>query len=136
MNVIQNFFKKYAEVSMSGTPAQLSAFYGKHFVMAGPDGSEIFKNDARFLRWLKHVHDFNVETGLKTMNVQKVTSTEISQNLMMASVNWGGIYEKTGNEIIKFDIHYTLERFKTDLKILLVVSDEDQGKLMKEKGLL
>lgn len=54
----------------------------------------------------------------------------------MASVNWGAIYEKTGNEIIKFDIHYTLERFKTDLKILLVVSDEDQGKLMKEKGLL
>jgi len=133
---IQKFFEKYAEASSKGGPNDIAEFYGKHFVVVGLKESMAFANDEKFLDWLKNVQDFNIQSGLKKMLVRNVTSNTVGKHAIQATVTWGVMFTKTKDEIIEFDIHYMLEIFNADMKIILYISDDDQEQLMKEKGIL
>jgi hypothetical protein len=133
---IQEFFTRYADASLNGSPATIAGFYGKSFIMVGPTGSQAFANDDSFLKWLQGVLDFNKQSGLEKMFVRNIDSLSVGKHIWKATVTWGSQFAKTGNRIIEFDLHYLLEKFESGLKIIMYISDEDQEQLMKAHGIL
>lgn len=136
MDIIENFFERYANTALHGIPSELAEFYGRNFVVVGPKESMAYANDEKFLTWLENVQNFNNQTRLEKMFLRKVRSNMVGKHTIQATVTWGVIYRKTGNKIIEFDIHYILEKFHDEMKIILYVSDDDQEQLMKELGII
>ena len=135
-SIIENFFEKYASVSMKSEPDLHAKLYADDFIAAGPSGSAVFKNDAQFLEWLKRIYDFNKKTGMESIRVISVHDNPISGQYSLASVKWGAKYKKTGEELIHFEITYLLRFFQNQIKILAYISHEDQERVMKKRGIL
>lgn len=136
MSAVREFFDAYADASTRGNAENIAAFYGNSFLVVSPGESRAFSNDEGFLQWLRSVHEFNQQTGLRKMLVRSVNETSFGRHAIHASVTWGALYEKTGDEVIEFTIHYILQQQDSALKIILYSSEDDQEETMKEKGLL
>jgi hypothetical protein len=132
---IREFFARYANASLNGDAATIAALYGENFIMIGPNGSQAFANDQKFLDWLGGVQDFNKQSGMEKIWVRNIDSRGIGNHITQASVTWGSQFASTGNRIIEFDLHYLLEKFEAGLKIIMYISDEDQQQLMKDNGI-
>ena len=52
---VEQFFARYAALSMADDDRAMAAAYAPSFFVAGPKGSMTFANDARFLDWLAQV---------------------------------------------------------------------------------
>jgi hypothetical protein len=133
---LQRFFTDYADVSMSGDPARVAAFYAPNFIAAGPQGSMIFANDATFLEWLRGVSDFNRSAGMQSLAVVDIAGTELSERHTLATVTWGARFEKTGEQLITFAITYLLEAGDGGPKVIAYVSHADQEAEMKRHCLI
>ena len=136
MSNIREFFDAYGEASTAGNEKKIASFYAESFVVAASEESRAFKNDEEFLEWLRSVHEYNKQTGLLQMIVRNVKENPLGRHATHASITWGASYEKTGDEVIEFTIHYILQRRGPKLKIILYSSEEDQAETMKKKGLL
>ncbi len=136
MSNVREFFDAYADASTRGNAKKIAVFYGDSFLVVGPGESRAFNNDGEFLKWLGSVHAFNQQTGLRQLVVRNVSAKPFGRHAIHASVIWGALYEKTGDEVIEFTIRYILQQQDSTLKIIVYASDEDQEKTMKEKGLL
>ena len=53
---VEQFFTRYAALSMGDDDRALAAVYAPSFFVAGPTGSMTFANDAQFLDWLARPH--------------------------------------------------------------------------------
>jgi hypothetical protein len=135
---LQRFFERYADLSLAGNPKAMAALYAPTFIVAGPQGSQAFGNDEKFLDWLRQVDDFNREHGMRSLEVVSVNETELSPIHMLASVRWGARFTKTGDRPVEFEIAYFVEKSDKapEWKILAYVSQRDQEAEMKELGLL
>ena len=111
-------------------------FYSENFIAAGPSGSIAFKNDKKFLTWLKQVQKFNYQSGLQDMRVNKISSSPIGEFYTQAKVRWAARFKKTKKELVKFEITYVLYHPTENLKIVMYISHEDPGELMKKKQIL
>jgi hypothetical protein len=130
------FFREYAKISLGDEPEKLAAFYDEAFLVAGPAGSAAFQNNDDFLVWLRQVHDFNQTSGMTGMEVVGVADSPLSANYTLTTVEWGARFEKTGDELITFEITYILRTSGETPKIVGYISHEDQEEAMKERGLL
>jgi hypothetical protein len=130
-----DFFTRYAELSLGPNPAALAALYAPTFIVAGPQGSQAFANDARFLEWLREVAAFNREHGMNALLVSGLQEMSLSPRHALVTVTWGARFEKTGQSVIEFDISYLLEKDAEQWRILSYVSRSDQDEAMKELGL-
>lgn len=136
MRTIEEFFNAYASASVGGKASLLARFYAPTFMMSTKNEASAFANDQKFMYWLNSLFEFNEKTGLLTMKVRHVDSSAIGDYFSKATVTWAVTYSKTKDEEITFDIHYILNHYGDDFKILLYISEIDQEELMKEKGLL
>lgn len=134
-SVIKNFFETYALVSMEPNLERHASLYAGEFIAAGPSGSAAFKNDGKFIEWLKQVHDFNKKIGMEALRAVSVSSDPISDKYSFATVEWGAKFKKTGEKLIRFEITYLLQFIENEPKILAYVDHEDQEKAMKELGI-
>jgi hypothetical protein len=64
---------------MAGDAEHLASFYAPLFIVAGPQGSAGFPNDAYFLRWLRGVFAFNRRAGLESMQPVDVREDRLSE---------------------------------------------------------
>jgi hypothetical protein len=136
MRSIHSFFREYGDLSLGDDPQAIAACYTESFIAAGPKGSMSFKNDKKFIKWLKQVKEFNAKTGMQDLKVIKVKSTAIGNFCTSATVTWAAVFEKRKAEPVKFDITYFLYHPEdTSPKIMMYISHEDQEEVMKEKGL-
>ena len=120
---------------MAAEPRRTSAFYAPQFLVAAPNGSAVYSNDATFLDWLRSYYEFNVQVGLSSMEAVSVEERELSAKHALATVHWGAKFEKTGDELITFEITYLLENTEDGWKILGYVSHADQMEEMQRLGL-
>lgn len=130
------FFEQYARASRSPDPTPLAAMYADTFIVGGPQGSQAFANDARFLEWLRQVHAFNQTHGMQALEVGLVDAGTLSPAHLLATVTWVARFATTGDRRIEFKIHYLLETHGGSWKILSYISEADQEEAMKELGLL
>ena len=133
---VEQFFTRYAELSMADDDRATAAMYAPSFVVAGPTGSMTFANDAQFVDWLAHVRAFNREHGMHAVSPAAVRQTVLSPLHVLAQVRWRARFEKTGDRPIEFEIAYLIERAGESWRVLGYVSERDQEEEMRALGLL
>ena len=129
------FFQRYAGLSMGDDHRALAAMYAPSFFVAGPKGSATFANDAKFLEWLAQVREFNRQHGMKAMAPVAVRETPLSPLHTLAQVRWSARFEKTGDRAVEFDIAYLLERADESWRVMGYISERDQEEEMQALGL-
>ena len=73
---LDGFFSRYAALSLGPQPEALAGLYAPTFIVGGPQGSQAFTNDVRFVEWLRQVANFNRQHGmcdLTAMSIRDVT---------------------------------------------------------------
>lgn len=133
---IEQFFSRYAALSMGDDGRALAAMYAPSFFVAGPTGSMTFANDARFLDWLAQVRAFNRQHGMRALSPKAVRETVLSPLHVLAQVRWSLRFEKTGDRAVEFEIAYLMERAAESWRVLGYVSERDQEQEMRAHGLL
>ncbi len=133
---LQTFFERYAELSLHGDPKALAALYAPTFLVAGPQGSQAFTNDDRFVEWLSGVARFNEEHGMQSLAPLSIRDMHLSPMHTLAAVRWGARFEKTGDRAVEFTIAYLLEQTEGGWKVLGYISEREQEEEMKSLGLL
>ena len=133
---LDQFFSRYAELSLGPHPEALAGLYAPMFIVGGPEGSHGFANDGHFLEWLKQVAAFNREHGMRALTVVSIDGIELSPLHTLATVTWGARFHKTGHRLIEFAISYLLEKSDRDWRILSYISRSDQNAEMAKEGLL
>src|SRR5688572_20252445 len=115
---LPQFFEEYAARSTGAHPEALTSFYAKTFIVAGPEGSQAFTNDAEFVAWLKQVGEFNREHGMRELCVLALDEAPLSPRHTLATVRWGARFERTSDRLIEFQIAYLMERSDAGWKVL------------------
>jgi hypothetical protein len=133
---VEQFFTRYAALSMGDDDRALAAMYAPSFFVAGPTGSMTFANDARFLEWLAHVRAFNRQHGMRAVSPAAVRETVLSPLHVLAQVRWSARFEKTGDRATEFEMAYLLETAGESWRVLGYVSARDQDEEMRALGLL
>jgi len=133
---VEQFFTRYATLSMGDDHRAMAEMYAPSFFVAGPKGSAVFENDARFLDWLAQVHAFNRQHGMRAVSPAAVQETELSPLHVLAQVRWSARFEKTGDRAVEFEIAYLIERAEKSWRVLGYVSERDQEEEMRALGLL
>ena len=133
---LRTFFRRYATVSRGPDPEKLARFYDTSFLAAGPKGGAAFNNDSAFLSWLRRVHDFNVQSGMRSIEAGEIEEIVVSADYTLATVAWAATFEKTGVAPIRFSISYLLRQSGDELKVVAYISHEDQEEMMRASGLL
>ncbi len=133
---VEQFFTRYAALSMGDDDRAMAAVYAPSFFVAGPKGSMTFANDARFLDWLAQVRAFNRQHGMRALSPAAVRETVLSPLHVLAQVRWSARFEKTGDRAIEFEIAYLIERAGESWRVLGYVSARDQEEEMRALGLL
>jgi hypothetical protein len=133
---LDQFFRQYASLSTGPQPEALAALYAPTFIVGGPDGSQAFANDARFLEWLRHVAAFNRQHGMRAIEPISIRDMALSPRHTLATVTWGARFEKTGDRVIEFEISYLLEKADERWQLLAYISRSDQNAEMAKEGLL
>jgi hypothetical protein len=136
-SALELFFRDYAVASVESPAARIPAFYADSFLVCGPRGSAVFRNDGKFVEWLGQTHEFNQRTGMISMEVVSIEETlSLSINTLLVRVDWGSRFRKTGDRLITFRIAYLLEKVDERWRILAYVSEKDQEEEMRALGVL
>jgi hypothetical protein len=133
---VEQFFTRYAALSMGDDAQAMATVYAPSFFVAGPKGSMTFANDTRFLEWLTHVRTFNRQHGMRALSPAAVRETALSPLHVLAQVRWSARFEKTGDRAIEFEIAYLIELAGESWRVLGYVSARDQEEEMRALGLL
>ncbi len=133
---LHEFFTAYAAHATASAPEPLAALYAHTFIAGGPQGSQAFTNDARFLDWLRQMAAFNRQSGMREMTVASIRDLTLSPLHTLATVRWGARFEKTGDRLIEFDISYLVEKAGGAWRVLAYISAADQEAEMKKHGLM
>jgi hypothetical protein len=133
---VEQFFARYAALSMGDDDRALAAMYAPNFFVAGPTGSGTFANDAKLLEWLAQVRVFNRQHGMNALSPATVRETVLSPRHVLAQVRWSARFERTGSRAIEFDVAYLLESADRSWRMLGYVSARDQEEEMRRLGLL
>jgi hypothetical protein len=133
---LDRFFSRYAQLSTGPRPEDLAPLYAPTFIVGGPEGSQAFANDARFIEWLQQVTTFNRKRGMQALTVVSIRDISLSPLHTLASVTWGARFEATGDRLVEFEISYLLEVSADAWRILAYISRADQQREMERAGLL
>jgi hypothetical protein len=133
---VEQFFTRYAALSLGQDDRAIAAVYAPSFFVAGPTGSMTFVNDARFLDWLAQVRAFNRQHGMSGLSPAAVRETVLSPLHVLSQVRWSARFEKTAARDIEFEIAYLLELAGESWRVLGYVSERDQAEEMRALGLL
>jgi len=133
---VEQFFTRYAALSMGDDDHSMAAMYAPSFFVAGPKGSMVFANDTRFLEWLAQVRAFNRQHGMHAVSPAAVQEATLSPIHVLARVRWSARFKKTGDRAAEFEIAYLVERAGESWRVLGYVSERDQEEEMRALGLL
>jgi len=133
---LRSFFDQYAQATNEMKASTVAGFYADNFIAAGPKGNMAFRNDEKFLQWLNQLKEFNQQTGMGKMRIVQFRESPISGHYQMVTIEWGVTFQKTGDELITFNISYFVDVTGKMPRIIMYISHVDQEDYMREKGLL
>ena len=132
---IESFFEGYAAASLRGDAKVVADHYAGEFIVSGRERSAAYRKDESFLAWLRGVFERNRAIGMASLEVASIHEHRIDDHHAVVTVEWSATFEKTGEERIHFSISYLLRLAERMPLILAYVTHEDEGELMKAKGL-
>lgn len=75
--------------------------------------------------------EFYKSVGQTSAKMFSVHLMPISNEYVIAKTHWGVAFEKTGDEMIEFDISYVAQTALPEPKIILAIAHEDEDDAMK-----
>jgi hypothetical protein len=110
-------------------------FFADAFISAGPKGT-IAQNKNDFMQKAEQASAFYKSIGQTSAKILSKKLLPISNEYTMATLHWGVTFQKTGNELIEFDVTYIVQETEDEPKIILFIAHEDEEEAMKKLGLL
>lgn len=136
---VEAFFREYEAAATSLDPDRVSRHYpADGYVEAGPNGSAVVANDESFREALVQKRRFFRDTlGFRAAQLLVVDQSELSDDYQLATVRWRMEFQPSVSASIdaEFDITYVVRLDETP-QIICYVSHQDEGALLRAKGLL
>ena len=139
---IEAFLRDYVRhynLALSGNPnydAIIDCFT-PCFIGAGPTGVECGRTGDEFRKTLEQAFAFYRQIGAKSMDISRVTTTEIDNGHAMAKVDYRAEYAKPngGQVAIEFSVAYLLQMITSDIKIFAFIAGDEMD-AYKQAGLI
>ncbi len=131
----EKFFKEYEKAFNALDVEKQVPMFAEHFISAGPKGS-IGQSRDEFAKLARQAADFYRKVGQTSAKILSMEETAISKEYSMVKVHWGATFQKTGDQLVEFDVTYFIQNPDTDPKIILFIAHQDEEKAMKELGLM
>jgi hypothetical protein len=112
----------------------ISKNYSDHFISAGPKGT-IAQNKKEFESKAEQASEMYRSIGQNSARIISKKIIPISNEYSMVTVHWGVTFEKTGDEMVEFDVSYIVQDLGSDPKIILFITHQDEAEAMKKLGL-
>jgi hypothetical protein len=112
----------------------IAQHYPDHFISAGPKGT-IAQNKKEFLNKADQASAMYKSLGQNSAKIISKKITEISNEYSLVTVHWGVTFQKTGNEVIEFDVSYIIQEIDDKPSIILFITHQDEAEAMKKLGL-
>ena len=132
---LEKLFLGYETAFKALNVKRAAQFYADTFISAGPKGT-IAQNKKEFLQKAEQASAFYKSVGQTSARIISKNMFPISDQYVLATVHWGVTFQKTGDELIEFDVSYIIYLAGDEPKIILFISHEDEQEAMKELGLL
>lgn len=132
---LEKMFTEY-EKAFSKLDIRTSAeFFADSFISAGPKGT-IAQNKEEFMKKAAQASEFYKSVGQTSAKIISKNFIPISDQYTMAIIHWGVTFEKTGDELIEFDVSYIVHETGAEPKIILFIAHQDEEEAMKKLGLM
>jgi hypothetical protein len=131
---VRLFFDEYGAAFKD--PKKIASCYGDCAIAADPNFVECLKGEKEILTTMKEISAYQEKTGLRSMTPTSLEIGEIAPPFYMTKINWGALFEKTGNKLITFDVTYLIREYEEGFQIITSVSHEEEHKVREELGLL
>jgi hypothetical protein len=130
---LEQLFKKYEKAFAKLEFEKIAELYSDTFISAGPKGT-ITQNKNDFLGKAKQASEFYRSIGQNSAKILSKRELPISNDYTMVTVHWGVTFEKTGDEIIQFDVSYIVQETGNEPKVVLFIAHQDEKEAMKKLG--
>lgn len=131
---VRLFFDEYGAAFKD--PEKIASCYGDCSIAADPNFVGCLKGEREIHKTMKEISAYQVKTGLRSMTPTSLEIGEIAPPFYIAKVNWGALFEKTGNKLITFDVTYLIREYEESFQIVASVAHEEELKMREELGLL
>lgn len=132
----KKFFDDYVKWGDENNAQKVADAYADHFIFADPNGIMPMENNKELVAKYADIDEHYQKVGRTGTYIVSVDTTELDALHYLVKVKFGMTFQKTGDEMITFDISYIIRVVDGTPKILLYISHEDEMKLLKEKGLI
>lgn len=131
---IHILFKIYENAFNELDTATIAKQYANTFIAAGPKGSvAIDKKD--FIKKSKEAAEMYKSLGQNSARLIAKKITPISKEYAMVTAKWGVTFEKTGEQLIEFDISYLIQQIDEEMQVVLFISHQDEEEMISMLGL-
>lgn len=133
MNDLNAYFTTYGESAFD--PDRTLSFYGDFAVASTLSFVGCLRGAEEMATAFRQVADGQRRTGLVGMKPNRVEATELDAFHLLAKVWWNAQFEKTGDQVIEFQVSYVLRRVEDGFQILLYISHQDETEMRRELGI-
>jgi hypothetical protein len=132
---VREFLARYERANADFNVAEIASLYADVFLFGGPQGAQAIKKDD-FVKVLPRRKDFFKSVGLASSKVERIESTELGSNYILAKVIWKmriDRAEKAPAEI-ETSATYLLWNSADSLQIVFQVDHQDLAARIKALG--
>ena len=131
---IETLFLEYEKAFNNLDSRKNARVFADTFISAGPKGT-IAQSKKDFLEKAAQASEFYKSIGQTSAKICSKNIMPISDQYVMVTVHWGVTFEKTGDELIEFDITYIVQLID-EPRIILFIAHQDEEEAMKKLGLM
>jgi|SRR5688572_961102 len=131
---LEKMFTEYEKAFSTLDIRKNAEFFADTFISAGPKGT-IAQSKEDFIKKAGQAAEFYKSVGQTSAKIISKNFIPISDHYTMATVHWGVMFQKTGDELVEFDVSYFVQETGGDPKIILFIAHQDEEAAMKELGL-
>lgn len=131
---IEELFAEYENAFAQLDIATIAKRYSDTFISAGPKGV-IAQSKKEFESKAEQAAEMYRSIGQKSGKILSKKITAISNEYCIVTVHWGLTFEKTGDELVEFDVSYIVQQIDDKLSIIMFITHEDEAEAMKKLGL-
>jgi len=131
---LEKLFSEYERAFDALDFKTIAKNYPDTFISAGPKGT-VAQDKKDFLSKAAQASEMYRSIGQNSARILSKKITPISDQYCMVTVHWGVKFEKTGDELIEFDVSYIVQDIDDTLSIILFIAHQDEAEAMKKLGL-
>ncbi len=129
---IREFFSRYERANSDFDVAKLASCYADVFMFGGHQGVQAVKKED-FIKVFSRRKGLFKSAGLKCSKVERIETSELDTNYVLAKVFWRMCLERPGSSReIDTSASYLLLSYGVSLQIVLQIDHQDLAKKIQE----